>query len=380
MRRMLCALVALCLTLTLTACGASAGKADPEGLGEGWTLLRTMPLSYAENFRVDYYDGGYKLLTLSDGNRYLTVPQGADAPKNLPDDVTVLPQPITDVYMVATAVMSQIDALDALDVITLSGTKADDWTVESARAAMEAGKMIYAGKYSEPDYELILSSGCRLAVESTMIDHSPEVKEKLLSLGIPVLVDQSSLESHPLGRTEWIKFYGALLDREEQAEAVFAQQEAYLKEASAAGDTGKTVAFFYISTSGYAVTRRSGDYVSRMIQLAGGHYVFDDLGDPDSSMSTVSLEMEQFYATAKDADIVIYNSTIDSELHSMDEFLAKSPLLRDFKAVQTGSVWCTGKNLYQDTTHLGTMIADMHTVFTTDDPSLTQLQFLYRLS
>lgn len=59
------------------------------------------------------------------------------------------------------------------------------------------GKIAYAGKYSAPDYEKILSSDCGLAVESTMIYHTPEVKEQLERLGIPVLVERSSYEGHP---------------------------------------------------------------------------------------------------------------------------------------------------------------------------------------
>lgn len=72
-----------------------------------------------------------------------------------------------------------------------------------------------------PDYELILSGGCGLAVESTMVNHVPEVREKLEELGIPVLIDQSSYESHPLGRTEWIKLYGALLGKGGACAAAF---------------------------------------------------------------------------------------------------------------------------------------------------------------
>ena len=74
---------------------------------------------------------------------------------------------------------------------------------------MEDGRMLYAGKYNAPDYERILSGSCDLAVESTMIYHSPEVKEQLERLGIPVLVERSSYERHPLGRMEWLKLYGA---------------------------------------------------------------------------------------------------------------------------------------------------------------------------
>ena len=77
--------------------------------------------------------------------------------------------------------------------------------------------MLYAGKYRMPDYELILSKGCDLAIENTMIFHDPEVKEKLEELGIPVIVETSSYESDPLGRLEWIKLYGALFGKEKEA-------------------------------------------------------------------------------------------------------------------------------------------------------------------
>ena len=38
-----------------------------------------------------------------------------------------------------------------------------------------------------------------------MIYHTPEVKEQLEDFGVPVLVERSSYENHPLGRMEWIK-------------------------------------------------------------------------------------------------------------------------------------------------------------------------------
>ena len=52
--------------------------------------------------------------------------------------------------------------------------------------------MLFAGKYDEPDYELLVNQGCDLAVESTMILHSPKVQEMIEMLGIPVFIDRSS--------------------------------------------------------------------------------------------------------------------------------------------------------------------------------------------
>ena len=170
-----------------------------------------------------------------------------------------------------------------------------------------------------------------------------------------------------------------LLGKEEEAQRLFDTQAAYLEELASEENTGKTVAFFYISSSGYAVARKSGDYVTKMIELAGGNYIFENLGDPEKATSTVTLEMEQFYATAKDADYIIYNSTIGGELSSLDELTAKCGLLADFRAVQNGNVWCTDKNLFQETTQLGLMISDIHQMLVQEDDGPDELHYMYKL-
>lgn len=376
MKHILCLLLCAIMLIAMVGCGR---KAETDGLGNGWEPVDTMQLQFATEFSVSYYDGGYKLLSLGDGSRYLTIPEGAAVPKGIAKDIVPLQQPIENIYLAATAAMCLFDALDRLDAIRLSGTQADGWYIDGARRAMESGQILYAGKYSEPDYERILGENCGLAVESTMIGHASDVKEKLEELGVPVLIDQASHEKHPLGRSEWIKLYGALLNAEERAEEVFSRQAAYLEEVSGGTSTGKTVAFFHISSSGYVVARKSGDYVSKMIELAGGQYVFSDLGDPDTSTSTVTVEMETFYATARDADYIIYNSAITGPLHSLEELLAINPLLKDFKAVHNGNVWCTEQNMYQQTMELGQMIRDIHHILTEEDPELSDVRYLYRL-
>lgn len=377
-KRMISALLVAAVLLSLLPGCASQSGSLTDRVGD-LTYTGSMQLDYATEFSVDEYEGGYRLLKIADGSRFLTVPEGQSVPQNLPDDITPISLPLKNVYLAATASMCLFDALDGLDAIRLSGTQAEGWYIENARKAMENGKILFAGKYNEPDYERLLSEGCTLAVESTMIGHASEVKDKLEELGISVLVDHASLEEHPLGRTEWIKLYGVLLGKEDEAKRLFDEQVDYLQSVSNEGKTGKTVAFFYVSSSGRVVARKSGDYVSRMIELAGGEYVFQDLGDSKTNTSTVTIEMETFYATAKDADYIIYNSTIGGAIGSIDELLKKSSLFSEFKAVQTGNVWCTGQNMYQQTTQLGQMIQSFHQVFTGEADGLEQLPFLYRL-
>lgn len=373
-------ILSLLLALVLAACLLTGCGQESSGNGlESLEKTGGMELSYADKFSVDYYDGGYKLITLADESKFLVVPEGKEAPAGLGGDIAVLQQPVENIYLAATAAMCLFDALDALPAIRFSGTKPDGWYIENAKKAMEDGSIVYAGKYSEPDYELLLSENCSVAVESMMISHATEVKGKLAELGIPVFMDQSSLESHPLGRTEWIKVYGAILNEEEKANRIFEKQKEYLEEAENGPATDKTVAFFYISSSGNAVVRKSGDYVSKMIALAGGKYVFDNIGDPEKTNATVNLEMESFFEAAKDADVVIYNSTIGGEVKNMKELLAKSTLLGEFKAVKNGEVWCTDQNMYQETTRLGEMIQSFRKVFTGEAADADELPYLYRL-
>lgn len=359
---------------------AAPGKVAASAIPQNWSDMRvdhSMDLLYADQFSVDYYDDGFAMITIADDNRYLVVPEGEAVPNGIPDGVTVIRRPLNNIYLVATSAMDLFCSLDGTDRITLSGTDASGWYIEEARSAMEDGRMLYAGKYNAPDYERILSGSCDLAVESTMIYHSPEVKEQLERLGIPVLVERSSYERHPLGRMEWLKLYGVLLDREEQANSCFAGQVKQLEPVMAQESTGKTVAFFYISSNGYVNVRKSGDYVAEMIDLAGGTYVPRGLTENENALSTMNMQMESFYAAARDADYIIYNSTIDGELDNLSQLLEKSSLLADFKAVKEGNVWCTEKSLFQETMGLGDMILDIHRILTEEEPE--GLRYMHRL-
>ena len=375
-RDFLKALPAAALTLT----GCSAASTAP-ARAESLVFSHAYPLDYAQQFTADCYEDGSVLLTVTDsGAQFLVMPEDAAEVDDLPEGVAVLRQPIENIYLVSTSVMDLFLHLDALDSIRLSGTRAEGWYLDEAKAAMEAGRIAYAGKYSAPDYEQILSAGCGLAIENTMIYHTPEVKEQLERFGIPVLVERSSYESSPLARMEWIKFYGILLGKQDLAEQVFAEQLARIQPLLDQPSTGKTCAFFSITANDLANVRKGGDYVAQMIEMAGGDYVFADLTDSGSNLSTMNLPLEDFYAGARNADYLIYNSTIEGVLSTTEELTAKCPLLADFRAVQNGNVWCTTQSFFQQSMELADFILDLHTIFTEEHPDPAALNFLTKVS
>ena len=380
-------LLILCLLAAiLTGCGSDGGPAGQDGNNgdtndrilqiDGLTYEKSVTFDYARCLAIDQYEGGYSLVDVFDDAKYLIVPEGGSVPKDLDDSIQIIQLPLQHIYLGATAVMSLFDAIDALDHVSMTALKESGWTVENAAKRMREGKLVYAGKYNTPDYELILAQGCELAIESTMIYHTPDVKEMLEELGVPVLVDRSSYESNPLGRTEWIKLYGVLTGKEEAANAFFEKQKESVAELENYSSTGKVAAFFYLTTDGKVVVRSSTDYVPSMIKMAGGVYAFDGVVDEDGKTS-VSMTMESFYEKARDADYIIYNASIDSSVKTIEDLIKKDEVLKEFKAVKNGACYTTGSSMYQRTDVIANMILDFHKVFTGQDTD--QLEFLEKM-
>ena len=308
-------------------------------------------------------------------------------------ELTVLQQPLTTTYIAASAVMAPLCDLGAVSQIRFSGLREEGWYVDEARTAMKAGSMLFAGRYSEPDYETLLREGCDLALESTMIYRSPEVIEKLSALGIPVYIDYSSYEPHVLGRLEWIRVYGALFGHEEKAQqwyqterdrirAIQKDAETSSGEASQSGksaeksetktsrnskneasstetssgragtdttaDQRPTVVYFYVNSSGQIQVRQPHDYIPELLELAGARYLAPDMSSLSGSRkSNVTVSLEDFYSSCKDADYLIYSATLDRPLSSIRELLGKNALFADFRAVKEGHVYTTDKDFYQ---------------------------------
>ena len=326
-------------------------------------------ITYATQFYVETCED-YALITIVEDGRFLLIPENAQIPEHLPEDVKVLKQPLDHTYIASSSVFDLVREAGALDQIRFSGTKKEDLCIEEAVEAMEDGRMLYAGKYSKPDYELLISENCKLAIENTMIYHNPETKEKLESLGIPVLVETSSYEKHPYGRMEWIKLYGYLFDEKETVNTFFEKEVEKLSKIidQNANDESPVIAFFYVNTNGVINVRKPGDYVTEMISMAGGTYALNDaVVEEDNALSTMNMQMEDFYLAAKDADILIYNSTITGELTGVEDLLDKNPVFADFKAVKEDRLYCTEKNFFQETTAIGDFVLDLSEAMTDPD-------------
>ena len=123
--------------LVLAGCTAApTAPADTDEL----VFDHAYPLDYATQFTADCYADGSTLLTIPDAQvKFLVRPEGAATLRTVPEGVTVLQQPVQNIYLVSTSAMDLFLHLDALDSIALSGTRAEGWYLDEAKQAMQTG-------------------------------------------------------------------------------------------------------------------------------------------------------------------------------------------------------------------------------------------------
>lgn len=352
-------------------------KDDEENYDGKLVFDHSLELKYAQAFSVDYYKGGYKIIKTNDGSEVLTVPEGMSVPADISDSVIVLKMPVQNMLVSSTPTMSLITSIGMLDRVTTTTSDRDDWYIDEVIAKMDKKEITYVGSYKAPDYEIITTYNPSFAIFTSMLNSTPEVAEKLKELKIPYVLDMASDEMHPLARVEWVKFYGALFDCEDKADEVFEKQLAYVTNLDTAKVADKSVVMFYITSKGSLHVRQGGDYMAKMLELAGGKYIFADM-NPDKS-GTEKIEFEEFYSKAKDADYIIYIWSLGGRPDNLNDFLSKNELFTDFKAVKDGNVWCTTPDYFQISDTLGNMIKDMNDMLTLEDPTVDAFQHLVRL-
>ena len=163
---------------TIVALGQTEGVQIGEENSGQLVYESSMELKYAKHFSVDYYIGGYKMLTVKDGTKLLVVPKGKPVPQDLEEDVCIMQQPIENLYLVATAVMDMFHSLDAIDTIRLSGQKEGNWYIESANEAMERGKENVLPLCSE---RILLCDASKLGVRSTRFFAGLDVIDRIIT-------------------------------------------------------------------------------------------------------------------------------------------------------------------------------------------------------
>jgi len=334
MKSWMVAMMSLLMLLGATACrqasmdsDAAAAKNDSVITHARLLTLERKPL-YTLAIVGDPWKQGSVL------HRYVLVPDSIELPGQLPEG-TVVRTPIKRALVysaVHTALMKELGAFDALKGVT----DLQYFTDPDVPARVAAGEVTDCGSSMGPTVEKVIE----MEADAIMLSpYQDATYGQVTRLGIPVIECADYMESTPLGRAEWVKFYGELLGRRAQADSLFnAVETAYarVKEQAAAGTAHPTVLTEMV-ISGVWNVPGGESYMARIIGDAGGKYPWAD----DHSTGSLNLDFNQVLATAQQADVWLIKSF---NIHSYNDLRAAYALNEKFAAFENRRVYVCDTN------------------------------------
>mgnify|MGYP004649293627 FL=1 len=265
-------------------------------------------IQYAQGFHIERFDE-YVSVELSDPwdstrilQRYLLVDRNKPMPEGLPKG-TVVKIPARKVVVYTSVHASIIDQLQESQQI-VGVCEPRYIAAPSVKAGLQSGQIVDLGEATAPNVEKMIEIGAEVVIASPFQNSSYGPVEKI---GIPIVEAADYMEPLPLGRTEWIRFYGLLFQKEALADSIFrATEQRYLdlKALTAACHERPTVLAEKRYGSSWFVPA-GNSYMAHLFADAGADYLFKDL----SGSGSTPLAFETVFEKAVHADfwLIKYN-------------------------------------------------------------------------
>lgn len=360
MHRHICFLLSVCLLSA--SCGRQETAAIP---AEGDTI----PLRYAENLILLRNDS-FTVARLRNPwdtaatlHTYILIGRDLPLPSRLPAG-TVVRVPLRRAVVYSSVHCSLLCELGVQDAI---GGVCDPAYIqqEEIRKGIREGRIQDYGDPMNPDIERIMDTHPDALMPSPFENSGGY--GRLEKLQIPIIECADYMETSPLGRAEWIRFYGRLFGRAQQADSLFLdiEQQYNTLKAQAAGCAGRPTVLSDLRTGGSWYVPGSRSTISRLYADAAARSVFDDRSESGS----VALSFETVFEQAQNADfwLVKYHHPADM---TRADLKADYASYARFRAFTEGRVYgCnTSHVLYYEETpfHPERLLADLVALFHPD--------------
>ena len=277
----------------------------------------------------------YTLVTVGDPwkggvlHRYVMVPRDSELPKNLPEG-TIVRTPISNALVYSSVHTSLLDELGAIDAVR--GVVDKQYFTDSViTTGVAAGKIADCGNSMNPTVERVINMQPDAILLSPYQDAS---YGQITSLDIPIIECADYLEYDPMGRAEWVKFYGELVGKRDQADSLYhAVVTAYNEmKAKAAGAKNRPTVVTEMVINGVWNVPGGQSYMARILNDAGGKYLWAD----DENTGSLALDFNQVLAVAQNADYWFIKWT---NINSLKDLQGAFDLNKEMAAFQNKHVY-----------------------------------------
>ncbi len=321
---------------------------------------RDEPATFEADFAIEDIGDGIRKVTDAEGRIFLLVPEGQTPPDGY-DEITVINTPVERVLLTSTTQAGLLSPLDVWDKIAGVAASAEQWHINEITEGLNNGSIAYVGEAWSPDYEKISQLNPELVFVYTGEFGLHDMIAKLDEMQIPYVVVNDYLENDPRSEMEWIVFMSTFFDKYDEAMEHIEQAKLKIDQIEAnVGNKEKPKVAWGFIFDGLAHVPNAGSHSAAMIRLAGGEYVFNDIGVGQGGSSQISLE--EFYSRANDADILIYSSILDFT-PNIETIIETAPILEGIAPIRQGNVWAFTPDYFQMIHRRDAMIEDLAAIF-----------------
>ena len=343
----------------LVSCGQAGKRTSTSG------SLGSDTIRYAKGIKIERFEG-YTCVDVIDPweseqllQRYILVGRTQPLPDNLPAG-TVVRVPIQNVVVYTSVHAGIIDMLGEADKI-IGACEPRYMDSPSIKEGIRTGRIADLGEATAPNVERMIDINTEIVIASPFQNNSYGPVEKI---GIPIIEGADYMESLPLGRTEWIRFYGLLFEKEALADSIFRiTEKSYLDLKEMVTDITHRPTVFSEKRFGSTWHIPAGDsYVAHLFRDAGADYLFNDL--PGSGSRPYSFEA--VFEKAIHADLWLIKYNLDEEL-TYDGLRSEYTPYENFDAFKNHHIYgCnTGKAPYYEEfpLHPDYLLKDLVSIF-----------------
>lgn len=168
--------------------------------------------------------------------KYLLVPEGIELPAGLDKKAIIIRLPKESIYVSSEKAAADMESLGLMDLIKAVGATEDNCKNEALKALLKEKKAVSSGTLADLNYTELLKAKIDLAIgvgdeifsekaedNKTAKDYQEQytkLTERMALLDIPLLIDRSADEKDSKAQKEWLKLYGVLFGKEEEAKAL----------------------------------------------------------------------------------------------------------------------------------------------------------------
>ncbi len=302
----------------------------------------------ANRYKLEYMRGYSQLSILNPWQgaknvlqQWYLVPRGDKPPPGI-DTSMVIYVPLKRIICMSTTHAAMIKSLDeSKSLYGFSGTKFIFDTVFVGR--VNKGIISEVGYEDNLNKEKIISISPDLVMIYGIGSESAGYVSKLKELGIKTLFNADYLETHPLGKAEWIKVFGALYNKKAMADSIYEGLEKKyldLKKYIMKNIKDRPKVLLGLPFKDAWFISPGNSYISTLIEDAGGTYLWKE------TQSSVSMpfSIEKVFAEAVQADFWLNIGSVCSK----EEIVSIDSRLKDLPCYQSGNLFNNNKRVNQN--------------------------------